>query len=233
MSEQDSSHATRPTPKSRERLRPSAPCDEPRRKCAGQLDATGCIFLTCHNTRVELRAYSTYLAQHDVRLPPPRTLGRIFHGTSGGRADGTCQHAGHPPRRDRRLAPYPRLRNRLRRRRSNSLLPGPPRRSLSLFRPVQPDSPDRPSGRRRNRPASAGDLLPCPRRQGAPAGLRQRSTTLGRRHCPRASSRRCRLLCYPDYLQPLSHDLLGWRHLQSGFPLPIPSSAPKPPGGGS
>jgi hypothetical protein len=39
-----------------------------------------------------------------------------------GRAVGPAQHAGHPPRRARRLAPHSRLRNRLRHRRSNPLL---------------------------------------------------------------------------------------------------------------
>src|SRR5208282_557267 len=37
---------------------------------------------------------------------------------------------------------------------------------------------------------SAGDLLPCPRRRGTPAGLRQRPA-LGRKHRPRASGHRC------------------------------------------
>ena len=103
--------------------------------------------LDCQNTRIEFWAYSACLPQHGVRFPSPRTFGCIFHGTGGGRADGSCQHAGHPPRRNRWLAPYSRLRNRLCHRRSNPLLPGPPRRSLSLFRPVQPDCPDRPGSR--------------------------------------------------------------------------------------
>ena len=39
--------------------------------------------------------------------------------------------------------------------------------SLLLFRPVQPDAPDRPGGYRRHRPAPAGNLFPCPRHQGS------------------------------------------------------------------
>ncbi len=58
------------------------------------------------------------------------------------------------------------------------------------------------------------DLLPCPHRRGTPAGLRQRSPTLGRRHRPRASGRRSRRRYRPDPVQPLNHILLGWRHLQ-------------------
>lgn len=91
------------------------------------------------NARMEFRGYLSYLPQHGVRLLHPRAFGRIFDGVGGGRADGPCQHAGNPPRPDRRLAPFPRLRNRLRRWRSNPLLSGPPRGSLPLSRPVQPE----------------------------------------------------------------------------------------------
>ena len=51
-----------------------------------------------------------YLPQHDARPLHLRAVGRVLDGISGGRADGPCQHAGHPPRGDRRLAPYPCLR---------------------------------------------------------------------------------------------------------------------------
>ena len=176
---------------------------------------------------------SYYLQSQYVRLQRPRTCGRIPHGIGGGRAVGPSQHAGHPPRHDRRMASYPRLRNRLRRRRPDPLLPGSPRRSLSLLRPVQSGSPGRPRGHRRDRPTSAGALLPFPRRQGTPAGLRWRSQTLARRHRPRASGRRCRSRNRPDHLQPRNNGLLGRRHLQLAPLSPIPSSAPKPPGGES
>jgi hypothetical protein len=80
---------------------------------------------------------NAYLPQHGVHFLCPRAFGHLLDGIGGGRADGPYQHAGHPPRRDRWLASYPRPRNRLRRWRSNPLLSGPPRGSLPLFRPVR------------------------------------------------------------------------------------------------
>ena len=89
-------------------------------------------------------------------------------------------------------------------------------------------APDCPGGHRRHRPASAGDLLPCPRRQGSPAGLRKRSPPLERRHRPRASDRRSRRRCRADHLQSLNHCLLGLRDLQlaSLRPFGLGYSAP-------
>ena len=83
--------------------------------------------------RVEFRAYPTCLPQNGVRLLHPRAFGRILDGIGGCRADGPCQHAGHPPGPDRRLAPYPRLRNRFRHRRSHPSFYRPRRGALPSF----------------------------------------------------------------------------------------------------
>jgi len=70
----------------------------------GSVRGNRVYILDCQNARVEFRAYPSCLTQHGIRLLHPRAFGRILDGIGGGRADGPCQHAGHPPRRDRRLA---------------------------------------------------------------------------------------------------------------------------------